>query len=123
MMRLHLFSAGRSGSDVKLVLAGPYAGEVVEVVMTPEQARGLASSLGRVALPDSEAVPEEGGLGIGYFLRVRAFLGQSPADLEGKVNEYLAQQGAAWVREVQFLLAGDMEYLAFVVEEVEAEGD
>lgn len=118
-MRLHLHSAGRSGEEVKLVLAGPYSGELVEVLMTAEQARELAASLGRAALPKGEAVPEEGTFG--YFLRVRAFLGTSPADLERKVNEYLAQHGAAWVRELKFLLGGDTEYLAFVVEEVEME--
>lgn len=119
---MHLHSAGRSGNEVRLVVAGAYSGELVEVVMTVEQARELASSLGRAALPEGEAAGEEEGLGFGYFLRVRAFLGKSPADLEAKVNEYLSQHGAAWVREVKFLLAGDMEYLAFVVEEVEADG-
>lgn len=118
-MRLHMFSAARAGGEVKLVLAGPYSGEVVDIVMTPEQGRQLAASLGRASLPEPEAAREEGAFG--YFLRVKAFLGASPAELEDKVNDYLSQYGAAWVREVKFLLAGDMEYLAFVVEEVETE--
>jgi len=118
-MRLHMFSAAKTGGEVRLVLTGFYSGEVTDITMTTEQARQLASSLGRAAMSEPEAVQEEGAFG--YFLRVRAFLGTSPADLEGKVNEYLSQHGAAWVREIKLLLAGDMEYLAFVVEEVETE--
>ncbi|MDI6894851.1 MAG: hypothetical protein QME70_09650 [Bacillota bacterium] len=118
-MRLSLYSARKANGEVKLSLAGVYSGELVEVVMSPAEAAGLSACL-KQAVADLEGEAE--GLGYGYFVRARGFSAPTVADLTCQLNSYLASRGAQWVREVRFLVQAG-EYAAFVVEEVEAEGD
>lgn len=118
-MRLSLYSARKADGEVRLVLAGAYSGELVEVAMSPAEAAGLSASL-RQAAGDVEGEAE--GLGYGYFVRVQGFSAPTVAELTAQVNSYLASRGAQWVREVRFVVQAG-EYAAFVVEEVEAEGD
>lgn len=115
-----MFSAVAVGDEVKVVVVGPYAGEMLDLLMTAGQARQLAAQLSRVAAGREEVIrePDEGG--IGYFMRVKGFTAPTVAALEEVLNGWLSEKGAVWVRDIRFL-PGEREQVAWVIQEVDDE--